>query len=100
MDYRVSAPDGTLLVSDRMVQIMYDYRDGASKGVPEDERAAIAARDGPSDRADGGWGRGHPPPRGEWVAGAPESPRRTARSPPVGCPRGKRTGLTGVAGAR
>ena len=78
MDYRVSAPDGTLLVSDRTVQIMYDYRAGASKGVPEDVRAAIAARDGPSDRADGGWGRGHPLPRG---SGSPELPNRPGARP-------------------
>lgn len=47
IDYRVQSPEGTLLVSGTTVQVMYDYAAGASKRLPDEVRASIAAHDGP-----------------------------------------------------
>jgi acyl-CoA thioesterase FadM len=47
MEYLVTGPDGATLVSGTTTQVMYDYRAGASKRIPDQVRAAITARDGP-----------------------------------------------------
>lgn len=54
MDYRVESPEGELLVSGSTVQVMYDYGAGASKRLPEDVRARIAAHEGSFGRG-GKW---------------------------------------------
>ena len=47
MEYVADTPAGERLLSGSTVQVTYDYGAGASKRIPDDVRAAIAAHDGP-----------------------------------------------------
>lgn len=47
MEYEVRSADGELLVSGTTVQVMYDYRTGASMRLSDDLRDALEAWDGP-----------------------------------------------------
>lgn len=50
MAYEVLGEDGARLQSGRTVQVMYDYRAGATTHVPDQVRRAIEALDGPFGR--------------------------------------------------
>lgn len=54
MDYRADSAAGERLVSGSTVQVMYDYGAAASKRLPDEMRARMAAFDGPFGRA-GRW---------------------------------------------
>lgn len=47
MAYEVLGEDGRRLQSGRTVQVMYDYRVGASTRIPDEVRRAVDALDGP-----------------------------------------------------
>lgn len=50
MEYEVRGAGGEVLVEGSTVQVMYDYRKGVSKAVPDDVRTAMEKLDGPFGR--------------------------------------------------